>query len=188
MDNLERAYSCLWEAIGRTQYTVGVVDVGNGTFLPGSDVHNVAETDFDNKTITIASFVEDDPESLVCVLAHELAHVFDPDWKSISHKQSALWDIEAYHHSKTPEGMMYYGGKGPVTYSQYKFAQRRVQTITAEQEIVAQTAAMEFCWAFGIDIREQTRRYLQNYAALTKMTRRLRRRTDTAVARLLGHS
>lgn len=180
---LERAYEHLLGAAERTNFSLSVVDVGDAVTLSGSPVGNVAETNFDHRTIVIASSAAEDLETFVCVLAHELAHVFDPERKVITDKKMALIDIEMYHDSQTPEGVVAYEGRGPVTFGQYKHAMATVERVTAEQELVAQTAAKEFCSLHWIDVRQVSERYIRLHG--TRMTRLLRLRTDVALCSIL---
>ncbi len=108
----------------------------------------LARINMQDRAVEVAESVTGDLEQLVMVLAHELAHAYDPEYRM-------TWMFE---------------------HSGSKFAE-------SERELVAQTAANEFCSLYLIDVRRASEFYIGVHG--TRMTRLTRLRVDVALCSLL---
>ena len=137
----ELAYEHLLGAVERRGLSVYVVP---DHFIVGY----LAQINMQNHAVEVAHSVTEDLEQLVMVLAHELAHAYDPDYR-----MTWMHEFSATRHAES------------------------------ERELVAQTAANEFCSLYLIDVRRASELYIRHHG--TRMSRLLRLRTDVALCSLL---
>ncbi len=138
---MELAYEHLLGAVERRGLSVSVVP---DHFIEGF----LAQINMQDRAVEVAQSVTEDLEQLVMVLAHELAHAYDPEYRM-------TWMFESSGHA---------------------FAE-------AQRELVAQTAANEFCSLYLIDVRRASDLYIRVHG--TRMTRLSRLRVGVALCSLL---
>ena len=137
----ELAYEHLLGAIERRGLSVSVVP---DHFIEGF----FAQINMQERAVEVAHSVTEDLEQLVMVLAHELAHAYDPEYR-----MTWMHEFSATRHAES------------------------------ERELVAQTAANEFCSLYLIDVRRASELYIRLHG--TRMSRLLRLRIDVALCSLL---
>ena len=137
----ELAYEHLLGAVERRGLSVSVVP---DHFIEGF----FAQINMRDRAVEVAHSVTEDLEQLVMVLAHELAHAYDPDYR-----MTWMHEFSATPHEES------------------------------ERELVAQTAANEFCSLYLIDVRRASELYIRQHG--TRMSRLSRLRVDVALCSLL---